>query len=206
VLFLRPDVSPAEVEQQRTFLQSDVGIERFVFVDQDEAYAEFVSLFADSPELIEQVVRTDLPPSFRVTWRGDVAVGPDQEDQWREWPSVTSVVAGADPRQWTASTSVDGLAWKQSGGIIDSPHGHAAVVNDVAFDGLTVVAAGRKRAGDRWRPAVWTTKNNGQTWHSAAVVDTLGDDVDGEIRTVSFGDGGFWATGGSYERGRTLDR
>jgi len=66
VIFLRTDATQQQIDSIADGLEQSPEVERVVFVNQQEAYAEFTTLFADSPELIDSITADDLPPSFRV--------------------------------------------------------------------------------------------------------------------------------------------
>lgn len=66
VIFLRTDATQQQIDSIADGLDQSPEVERVVFVNQQEAYAEFKTLFADSPELIDSITADDLPPSFRV--------------------------------------------------------------------------------------------------------------------------------------------
>ena len=66
VIFLRTDATQQQIDSIADGLEQSPEVERVVFVNQQEAYAEFTTLFADSPELIDSISAEDLPPSFRV--------------------------------------------------------------------------------------------------------------------------------------------
>jgi cell division transport system permease protein len=66
VIFLRTDATQQQIDSIADGLEQSPEVERVVFVNQQEAYAEFTTLFADSPELIDSITAEDLPPSFRV--------------------------------------------------------------------------------------------------------------------------------------------
>ncbi|MFM8860972.1 MAG: cell division protein FtsX [Acidimicrobiia bacterium] len=66
VIFLRTDATQQQIDSIADGLEQSPEVERVVFVNQQEAYAEFQVLFADSPELIDSITADDLPPSFRV--------------------------------------------------------------------------------------------------------------------------------------------
>jgi cell division transport system permease protein len=66
VVFLRIDATQQQIDSLRNDLDQSPEVSKVVFVDQQQAYSEFKSLFADSPELIDSVTAEDLPPSFRI--------------------------------------------------------------------------------------------------------------------------------------------
>lgn len=66
VVFLRIDANQQQIDSLRNDLEQSPEVSKVVFVDQQQAFAEFKTLFADSPELIDSVTANDLPPSFRI--------------------------------------------------------------------------------------------------------------------------------------------
>lgn len=69
IVYLQPTIQQDLEESIERDLEDHPDIERFDYVDQDETYEEFRRLFADSPQLIETVDPSILPPSFRVAPR-----------------------------------------------------------------------------------------------------------------------------------------
>ncbi len=66
VVFLKTDANQAQIDAIASDLESSPEVSSVKFVNQDDAYQEFKSLFADSPEMVDSVQPADLPPSFRV--------------------------------------------------------------------------------------------------------------------------------------------
>jgi cell division transport system permease protein len=69
IVYLQPTVTEQQMESVRGDLADNPDVREFTFVDQDETYEEFRRLFADSPQLIETVEPSILPPSYRVAPR-----------------------------------------------------------------------------------------------------------------------------------------
>ncbi len=65
-IFMRVDATEAQIKEVRTALEDSPEVESFDFLDQEEALQEFERIFADDPNLIENVRAQDLPSSFRV--------------------------------------------------------------------------------------------------------------------------------------------
>jgi cell division transport system permease protein len=65
-------MNPESTEDQRASIRREldrsvgVDVERYNYVDQDEAYEEFKTLFGNSPTMVENISAEVLPPSFRV--------------------------------------------------------------------------------------------------------------------------------------------
>lgn len=66
IVFLKPDISPEELDALQSELDESPDIQDTTFVDQNQAYEEFQQLFRDQPDLLESVTPDVLPPSFRV--------------------------------------------------------------------------------------------------------------------------------------------
>jgi cell division transport system permease protein len=66
VVFLNADASPEQIEVIGRELEESPDVESITYIDKDAAYEEFVSLFSDSPEMIDTVSPEILPPSYRV--------------------------------------------------------------------------------------------------------------------------------------------
>jgi len=68
-IFMNTDASLQQsqaVASELTSLQQTGLVRRFSYVNQDQAYAEFKKMEGNTPELVESVKATDLPPSYRV--------------------------------------------------------------------------------------------------------------------------------------------
>jgi len=93
IIFVNPDAEPAQEQAIRDALDASPAVDDFTYVGKEEAYEEFVRLFANSPEMIEAVSPEILPPSFRV-----VPVDPDADairaigQQFQNRPGVYRVV------------------------------------------------------------------------------------------------------------------
>jgi cell division transport system permease protein len=69
IVYLQPSVSPEQTAAVKRDLEANPDVKSATFVNQDETYQEFKSLFKDSPQLVESVDAKILPPSFRVAPR-----------------------------------------------------------------------------------------------------------------------------------------
>lgn len=69
IVYLQPTIQTDLERSIQRDLEDHPDIERFDYVDQDETYEEFKRLFADSPQLVDTVDPSILPPSFRVAPR-----------------------------------------------------------------------------------------------------------------------------------------
>ena len=68
-IFLNPDVAQSQRDGIEAELASLPEVKRKEYVDQESAYEEFKTMFANSPDMVESVTPKDLPPSFRVVPR-----------------------------------------------------------------------------------------------------------------------------------------
>jgi cell division transport system permease protein len=68
-VFLKPEVTREQVDAVEQSLRSSPDVKRVSFVSKPEAYQEFKTLFANSPDMVETVTPDNLPPSFRVVPR-----------------------------------------------------------------------------------------------------------------------------------------
>ncbi len=93
IIFVNPEADPAQEEAIRDALESSPSVDTWIYVTKEEAYEEFVTLFARTPEMIDAVSPDILPPSFRV-----VPVDPDADAiraigaQFEDRPGVYRVV------------------------------------------------------------------------------------------------------------------
>jgi cell division transport system permease protein len=68
-IFMNTDVAPTQRSGIEAELRSMPEVKDVKFVDQEAAYSEFKTMFANSPDMVESVSSKDLPPSFRVVPR-----------------------------------------------------------------------------------------------------------------------------------------
>jgi cell division transport system permease protein len=66
VVFMQPEATQEQIASVEGDLDESPAVERFEYIDKDEAYAEFVDLFSDTPDFTENVPADILPTSFRV--------------------------------------------------------------------------------------------------------------------------------------------
>lgn len=97
IVFMNPDATEAEATAVTTKLNSSPEIERYTFVNKEEAFLEFQSMFRDSEQIRDSVAVADMPPSFRI-----VPQNPESDvvetlaDGFRDDPGVFEVVAAVD--------------------------------------------------------------------------------------------------------------
>ncbi len=93
VVWMNPTVDADQDAAIRRVLDESAAIESWTFVNQEEAYQEFLELFDESPELRDSVVPEDLPPSFRVVpTTKDADVVEEIGSQFETLPGVRDVV------------------------------------------------------------------------------------------------------------------
>lgn len=66
IVFLQPAATQDQIDSVQEALDENPQVASVDFVDQQEAYDEFVDLFRESPEMVQSVTPEILPPSFRV--------------------------------------------------------------------------------------------------------------------------------------------
>jgi len=71
IVFVNPAVSPARTAEIGAALQALPGVESMVYVDQQQAYAEFQELYKDQPDKLAAVTPEVLPSSYRLTLGDD---------------------------------------------------------------------------------------------------------------------------------------
>jgi cell division transport system permease protein len=95
-IFLKSDISPAEQQQLEQQLATDPRVKDFIYVDHNQAFAQFKSEFAESPSLVNSVASPDvLPASFQVQLK-DIKQYPDIVSGYTLQPGVDTVF---DPQQ-----------------------------------------------------------------------------------------------------------
>ena len=97
IVFLNPDSSQVEIDAVSNKLTANPEIQGFSFVNKQEAFVEFQSLFQESDQIRESVTVDDMPPSFRVVPRNaESSVVEALADGFRDEPGVFEVVAAID--------------------------------------------------------------------------------------------------------------
>lgn len=97
IVFLNPDSSQVEIDAVSGKLDANPEIDGFTFVNKQEAFVEFQSLFQESDQIRESVTVDDMPPSFRVVPRNaESSVVEALADGFRDEPGVFQVVAAID--------------------------------------------------------------------------------------------------------------
>ncbi len=97
VVWVHADASEEQSSAIREAVTTNPQIRSHVYVNQEEAYEEFKELFADTPEFVDVIDPSVMPPSYRV-----VPVDPDAEvveelvNQFRGRPGVRQVVSAND--------------------------------------------------------------------------------------------------------------
>lgn len=66
IIFMQPTATEAQIESVRAELDDNPQIREAEYCDQECALAEFQELFADDPQLVNNVSAEILPPSFKV--------------------------------------------------------------------------------------------------------------------------------------------
>ena len=97
IVFVDPEAPPEADAAIGDALDESPQVDRVTYIDQEEAYEEFQTLFEDSPEMVENVTPDILPPSYRVVPRDTdadaiTALGETFENR----PGVKDVVFAAE--------------------------------------------------------------------------------------------------------------
>ena len=90
-IFLQPGVTANESDAIGHQLETMQQVKKVRFVDKPHAYQEFKTMFANTPDLVNSLTTSDMPPSYRVvpTRAEDVqAIG----DRFTSQPGVKEVV------------------------------------------------------------------------------------------------------------------
>jgi cell division transport system permease protein len=90
-IFLQPDVTANQRDAVNHQLQNLPAVKKVRYVDKPAAYAEFKEMFANTPDLVNSLSESDMPPSYRVVPNRaeDVqAIG----DRFKSQPGVKEVV------------------------------------------------------------------------------------------------------------------
>jgi len=100
IIFIEADASAEAGQAILDRLEGSPAVESFTYVNQEAAYKEFVEMFKTTPELVEAVEPSDLPPSYRV-----VPLDPHADairalgSQFEKAPGVHKVVFAFDTVQ-----------------------------------------------------------------------------------------------------------
>jgi cell division transport system permease protein len=97
IVFMNPEATEAQSQAVAGRLDESPDVRKVSYVDQAEAYEEFKTLFAGSPEMVESVTPEILPPSYRVAPKvADAEVISALGQQFETQPGVREVVFAFD--------------------------------------------------------------------------------------------------------------
>ena len=97
IIFLDPEIPGGQLDAIGNALQTHPDVRSARYVTQDEAYDEFVRLFADTPELAENITAEVLPSSYRVVPRiADGQLIDSIAETFKIQPGVFDVVTAKD--------------------------------------------------------------------------------------------------------------
>ncbi len=97
IVFISPDATGDQLDAVGSSLEENPLVERVSFFDQEQAYAEFSEMFADSPDMVETVTPDILPPSFRVVpINADTASVEELVAQYEVQPGVIRVARSTE--------------------------------------------------------------------------------------------------------------
>ena len=117
-LFLNKEVSADQQESLERALLGDPDVDSIKFVSQSEQYELFKEFYEDQPEVTENVVAEDLPPSYRVKPNTDDGqVIRSMVDRFRNEVGVEEVAFAADEvdRMLKLSSRAQVMIWVTSG-------------------------------------------------------------------------------------------
>jgi cell division transport system permease protein len=93
------NVTPPATDEQTHAIQTELSsmpdVKRFFYVNQQQAYDEFKKMMGGTPEFVQSVKPSDLPPSFRVVPRHPELIG-QIGDRFKNLEGVKDVVYGKD--------------------------------------------------------------------------------------------------------------
>lgn len=95
-VFLHPHSSLDDLMEVADEISRIEGVEAYSTFDQDQTYAEFQDLFADTPEIADSVTPDILPPSVRVHVNGDATID-EITGRYEHDARVREVVTPLDP-------------------------------------------------------------------------------------------------------------
>lgn len=97
VVFLNPEATPEQIASVDNDLENNPEVESVTYIDRPAAFEEFKTLFADSPEMIDNVSPEILPPSFRVVpVQKDANFIGELARQYESKPGVRQVVLASE--------------------------------------------------------------------------------------------------------------
>jgi hypothetical protein len=94
VVFLHPRSAPEAIDQVTARVKGDPGIRASCFFSSELAHREFNVLFAENPDMVQQVSRDDLPASFRLDVAGDSRHAERIREEYQRLPEVREVIVG----------------------------------------------------------------------------------------------------------------
>lgn len=97
IVFVDADITQAQLDAVEADLERNPGVKRIDYIDVEETWADFRRLFKDDETMLENVLKTDLPTSFRVE-PVDKSVESVQElvNYYRKRPNVFDVKAATE--------------------------------------------------------------------------------------------------------------
>jgi hypothetical protein len=111
ILFVDPDATDPQIDALRGLLDRSADVAGYTWYDQDETYAEFVELFADTPEIVDAVSPEQMTQSARVrTTDSSPEAARRVGDQLQDRPGTYRVVHQGDVPRSVIEWSVRPLA------------------------------------------------------------------------------------------------
>jgi cell division transport system permease protein len=97
IVFVNPTATQDQIAAVDKALKGSPEIESVTFVDQQAAFEEFKTLFANQPELVDTVTPDILPPSYRVIPKNKSADAVQAlSEQYKGKPGVRDVVSATE--------------------------------------------------------------------------------------------------------------
>lgn len=97
IVYVNPDITPAQLAAVRSDLEENPLIERATYVDRDATFKLFKELFKDNDVILENVGPKDLPTSFKVEPKDKSAENVSQLARYYgDRPNVFEVSAATD--------------------------------------------------------------------------------------------------------------
>jgi cell division transport system permease protein len=97
IVYVDPDISPAELAAVRKTLEDNPGVKDATYVNRERTYADFKRLFKGQTTMLENIRAKDLPTSFKVEPKDkSVETVQDLVTYYKKRPNVFEVRAATD--------------------------------------------------------------------------------------------------------------
>jgi cell division transport system permease protein len=96
IVFMNPDASNEQINAVSRALNENPQVKSNQYLDHDAAFKEFKEIFADQPDLTNNITAADIPTNFKVQLKqADFNVVNTMVDQFQKQPGVKDVRAAA---------------------------------------------------------------------------------------------------------------